>query len=86
MTANLCKLVSNHAGRAVGVVFLKVMTEQPFPVGFKGVVNGMPVPVFHHVGSGSKVAVGLQPELSVIGQPVGKTLGLRFQYKVIASL
>ena len=43
----------------------------------------MPVPVFHAFRSSCQMGKGLQPELAVIGHPLGKPLRLCLQHIVI---
>ncbi len=44
------------------------------------------MPVLHHVRAGGKVAVGLEPELSPVGEPLGKALGLGLEDVVVVGL
>ena len=83
MAADLLKFLSDHFCRPVGVIFLEIMAQKPLPVGFKGIVDGMPVPVFHHIGAGGHMAVGLKPQLPVVGRPPGESLGLRLQHQIV---
>ena len=49
-------------------------------------MDGMPVPVFHHIGSGCHMAIRLETKLSVIRHPAGKSLGLCLQHKIVILL
>ena len=46
-------------------------------------MNGMPVPVHHAVRPVGQMAEGLQAQLSLIGCPLRKALGLRLDHQVI---
>ena len=76
MAADPGKFISDHFCCTIGIIFLEVMTQQSFPVGLKRIVDGMPVPVFHHIGSGCYMTVRLKTKLSVIRYPTGESLRL----------
>ncbi len=78
--------VSDHLARAVGLVFLKIMGQNALPVGLAGVVQRVPMPVLHHVGTARQVRVGLQAQLPVIGKPLRKALALRLEHQIVAAL
>ena len=52
-------LAAEHARLAVGGIRFEVVAQQALPICFKGIVDGVPVPIFHHVGAGGEVGVGL---------------------------
>ena len=81
--AQLTELPSNPAGLTVYRIFLKIMAEQPLPIGFAGIVDGMPVPVHHRIRSAGKVAEGLQTKLPFIRRPLREALRLRFNQEII---
>ena len=79
-------LVAEHAGLAVGRVRFEVVTQQPLPVGFEGVVDRVPVPVLHAVGAGGQVAVGMQAQLAGERQPAVLALRLGFEHQVVRAI
>ncbi len=73
-------------GLPIGSVFAKIMAQHPFPIGLAGVVQRMPVPVFHHIRPAGQMRKGQQTKLSVVGRPLGEALGLGLQHKIIILL
>ena len=57
-------LIPDDLRLPVDVVFLEIVAQDPFPVGLKRIVDGMPVPVFDHVRAGGQMAVCLQAQLA----------------------
>ena len=61
---------------------LEVMGKQAFPVGFHRVMDGMPVPVFDHLGTGCQMADCLQPQLTRERRPGWESLCFGFQNQI----
>ncbi len=79
-------LAAEHARLAVGGVRFEVVAQQALPVGLEGVVDGVPVPVFHHVGAGGEVGVGLQAQLARERHPAVLALCLRFEHQIVPAV
>ena len=79
-------LAAEHARLAVGGIRFEVVAQQALPICFKGIVDGVPVPIFHHVGAGGEVGVGLQAQLARERHPAVLALGLRFEHQVVPAV
>ena len=77
-TDGFCLLIDRAGG--------EVVAEHPLPVAFDGVVDGVPVPVFHHICAVCQVGKGLQPQLSRPGQSAHRPLSLGFQNEEILPM
>ena len=82
----LADFVSEHACLAVGRVRFEVVAQQTLPVGFERIVDGMPVPVFHHVSAGGQVRVSLQTKLSRERNPAMLTLRFGFEHEEVLAV
>ena len=83
MTSQFRKFLTDHFCGTIGIIFLKIMAQQSLPVSLKRIMDRMPVPVFHHICSGSQMAERLQAKLSVIRNPSRESLCFCFQNKII---
>ena len=79
-------LAAEHARLAVGGIRFEVVAQQALPICFKGIVDGVPVPIFHHVGAGGEVGVGLQAQLAGEWHPAVLALGLGFEHQVVLAV
>ena len=75
----------------IGAARLQIVREHALPISFLAVVQGMPVPVFDHVGAGRRHQVDILPQLAVIGRKLrpripADCLGVDFRDQVIRAL
>lgn len=62
------QLVGGPAHFGVGAIRFQVVGQNALPIGLLAIVDGVPVPVLHHVRAAAKMRVHIQPELAIVGR------------------